>query len=136
MTDPVSQIHTLSSSEAALVDKIKQILEGNAVESTPYTWGHRYGSERLKSATDELKAEISKKHTVSVQVTIRTELLTLEGSWYWSFKNRPGGENAQGYNDNRTRTVDFNNEERLGDYVEQRVICLHIRGSVAFFIER
>ncbi|KAL3469038.1 hypothetical protein BJX99DRAFT_265573 [Aspergillus californicus] len=104
MTDPVSEIHNLSSTETALVDKIKQILDENAVESTPYIWGYRYGSERLQSATDELKAEISKKHTVS--------------SWCWSFKNWSGRENAQGYNDNRTRTINFNNEERHVNYVE------------------
>lgn len=65
MTDAVSEVHNLSSTEEDLVSSIKQILDKNAVDSTQFPWGHRYGSEQLRSVTDKLKAEISKRHTVS-----------------------------------------------------------------------
>jgi hypothetical protein len=65
MADPVSQVFTLSHPEAALVATIKQILDEDAVETVVFRWGEQYRSERLTSATDELKAEISKRHRVS-----------------------------------------------------------------------
>jgi hypothetical protein len=70
MTDRVSQVYQLSSTEEALVNTIKKILSENAVGSTPFSWGHRYENEQLKNATNKLKDEISKRHEVSLEEVI------------------------------------------------------------------
>lgn len=64
MADSVSQVFALSSAEAALVATIKQILDEDTVETIAFRWGEKYKSERLTSATDELKTEISKRLTL------------------------------------------------------------------------
>lgn len=109
MADAVSQVHNLSRTEVDLVNSIKQMLDENTVDITrKFSWGHQYGSKELRSVTDKLKAEISKKRTVSWRevTVIHTEILTGKGCCCCSFKIQSGCKDAQGYDDNRTRTID------------------------------